>query len=184
MTKAAKQPVDMVRLTAYIPKTGKSIVITRDEFDVPMIEKVMFMNEKPESQFLEEHLDKVISMSNNAFNPMAGYICRREDEKAGRDALEEFYKSKSFIKAVKDTGTKSVKAYRDQIVQIEKRVEFMVGMIPDAKIRIEDITGMTEEDLNKSRDERRAKKKPAKKAAKKAPKKKAAKKAAKKKGCK
>ena len=102
--KTLGDPVPMVRLTGYIPQKRKSLIITEDHFEVPMVEPVMFFHDQ---QFGPEQMDKILVVSQNAFAPMVGYICKKSDMSAGIEAIKGFYAGEEFNDAMSKFPTRS-----------------------------------------------------------------------------
>lgn len=162
-------PVPMVRLTGYIPHKRKSVIVTEDHFEVPIIEPVMFYHDQ---QFGREQMDVILNVSKNAFAPMVGYICKKSDITKGTEAIKGFFASEEF-KAEVD---KYSEALTDEALErnVKKMAEDMAADYGKKRNRIheitfivgsgnviqEDITGMTQEELakreNGNREQRRS----------------------------
>ena len=167
--KTLGDPVPMVRLTGYIPQKRKSLIITEDHFEVPMVEPVMFFHDQ---QFGPEQMDKILVVSQNAFAPMVGYICKKSDMSAGIEAIKGFYAGEEF----NDAMSKYSDAVTDEALErdVKKMASDMAAdygkkrarlgeifsILDSGKIIQEDITGMTHEELSKrengNREERRS----------------------------
>ena len=154
-----RKPIKMVKITGHIPTGVKSVYVTLERFEVPVIESIMFSSADPSSQFPQGAMDKVHPMSQNPLAPMVGAICQEENLPKMVEEIKAYFTGDIFRKlldaeyeAVTEAGRKAIVAtYKAQLKKHgpkkRARVVEIRTIIEKGKVIEDDITGMSVEEL-------------------------------------
>jgi hypothetical protein len=125
-----------------------------------------------DQEFGPEQMDKILIVSNNAFAPMVGYICKKSDMAEGIQSLKDFYVDEAFTsemakfkaactdEALEKDIAETIERMKADYKKRSSRLAEIEAIIASGNVINEDITGMTAEELarreNGNRAERRS----------------------------
>ena len=154
-----RKPIKMVKITGHIPTGVKSMYVTLERFEVPVIESIMFSSADPSSQFPKEAMDKVHPMSQTPLAPMVGAICQEENLPKMVEEITAYFTGDIFRKildaeyeAVTEKGiAATVARFKSQLKKHapkkRSRVVEVRSIIAKGKVIEDDITGLSMEQL-------------------------------------